>query len=402
MLAVAVVIWWLDRVMDRSRLTAAPTRDLVILGLLAVAAYNVRREGLMLVFAIAGAQLVDLGGQPRVGADVRDADAVQRRAVEDAAHPVPDVRRRRRDRSSSCCRRRSCPTTATAGGSSPPGCGVSTTGTTGAAPAAVPGRTSSASSGCTSRPVFGRWMIGLAAVGAVVACVKAPRRNVPLAVLWLTTMLVIGTHLRMVSRYYMQITPLIVFFVAMLLLYVVGWLGRLVARRPLPLGGRRVVALLAAAPFLWLAVYPRHRSAPPGRRGAGVQRLRRRATRPGPGAEPGRHGRDRQVHPARRHRRLLPGADGDAVHRPAGPADHVVRTTWWPTATGSCRTRRTTTRRSSPHPSSSTASGFELVWENDDWRLWRIPDRIRSSWPMRVRRMFNRCSTTRPSPVHRR
>ena len=62
MLAVAVVIWWLDRVMDRGRLTAAPTRDLVILGLLAVAAYNVRREGLMLVFAIAGAQLVDLGG----------------------------------------------------------------------------------------------------------------------------------------------------------------------------------------------------------------------------------------------------------------------------------------------------------------------------------------------------
>ena len=63
MLAVAVVIWWLDRVMDRSRLTSATTRDLVILGLLAVAAYNVRREGLMLIFAIAGAQLVDLGAR---------------------------------------------------------------------------------------------------------------------------------------------------------------------------------------------------------------------------------------------------------------------------------------------------------------------------------------------------
>ena len=72
--------------------------------------------------------------------------------------------------------------------------------------------------------MFGRWLIVLAAIGAVVACVKAPRRNVPLAVLCLTTMLVIGTHLRMVARYYMQITPFIVFFVAMLLLYVVGWL----------------------------------------------------------------------------------------------------------------------------------------------------------------------------------
>ena len=170
----------------------------------------------------------------------------------------------------------------------------------------------------TSRPVFGRWVIGLAALGAVVACVKAPRRNVPLAVLCLTTMLVIGTHLRMVARYYMQITPLIVFFVAMLLLYVVGWLGRLLARRPLALAGRRAVALLAAAPFLWLAVFhatdlPRRVDAAQAYNDSGaVQRG------PMPGAEPGRHGGDREVHPARRHRRLLPGAHGDAVHRPAG------------------------------------------------------------------------------------
>jgi hypothetical protein len=25
-------------------------------------------------------------------------------------------------------------------------------------------------------------------------------------------------------------------------------------------------------------------------------------------------------------------------------------------------------------PEQLTAAGFELVWENDDWRLWRIPD----------------------------
>ena len=94
MLAVAVVIWWLDRVMDRSRLTAAPTRDLVILGLLAVAAYNVRREGLMLVFAIAGAQLVDLAATPRGRAGAAPPGG---RAVEGPAHAAPDVRRRGRD-----------------------------------------------------------------------------------------------------------------------------------------------------------------------------------------------------------------------------------------------------------------------------------------------------------------
>ena len=60
MLAVAVVIWWLDRVMDRStahrrhRPATSSSSDCC-----AVAAYNVRREGLMLLFAIAGAQLVD-------------------------------------------------------------------------------------------------------------------------------------------------------------------------------------------------------------------------------------------------------------------------------------------------------------------------------------------------------
>ena len=95
MFAVAVVIWWLDRVMDRSRLTSATTRDLVILGLLAVAAYNVRREGLMLLFAIAGAQLVDLVGERSAGQS--GARRVPRDSVEGPAHAPSDVRRRRRD-----------------------------------------------------------------------------------------------------------------------------------------------------------------------------------------------------------------------------------------------------------------------------------------------------------------
>ena len=250
MLAVAVVIWWLDRVMDRSRLTAASTRDLVILGLLAVAAYNVRREGLMLVFAIAGAQLVDLAASR----GVRGGRAALRTMPWKAlltphltfaagavifqlmlpSTLVPDNGNSRRfiatrlwslDNGTDARHRPQYPANLVS------------------------------QLGLREPAVFGRWLIVLAAIGAIIACIKAPRRNVPLAVLGLTTMLVIGTHLRMVARYYMQITPLIVFFVAMLLLYVVGWVGRLIARRPLHLAGRRAVAVLAAAPFLWLTVY---------------------------------------------------------------------------------------------------------------------------------------------------
>ena len=41
------------------------------------------------------------------------------------------------------------------------------------------------------------------------------------------------------------------------------------------------------------------------------------------------------------------------------------------------------------------ASGFELVWEDDNWRLWRIP-KDRSSWP-RVHPMFSRVRRPRRS-----
>ena len=246
--------------------------------------------------------------------------------------------------------------------------------------------------------VFGRWMIGLAALGAIVGCVKAPRRNVPLAVLGLTTMLVIGTHLRMVSRYYMQITPLIVFFVALLLLYVVGWLGRLVARRPLPLAGRRIVALLAAAPFLWLAVY--HATDLPRRVDAAQAYNDSGAVQRGPAQEQNQTAMD-------------------AIDKYTPPDDIVV---YYRARTATLYTGRQALQTTSLNnmvangdwfmqnkkdnysqvvatPEQLTAAGFELVWENNDWRLWRIPDGpvdLPASSPM-----FNRCSTVRRSPVHR-
>ena len=187
-------------------------------------------------------------------------------------------------------------------------------------------------------------------------------------------MLVIGTHLRMVSRYYMQVTPLIVFFVAMLLLDVVGWLGRLIARRPLPLRRPTLVALLAAAPFLWLAVYPRHG---PARRVDAAQ----------PTTTPAPCSADRD-----RSRTRPPWT---LIEKYTRPDDIVVyyraRTATLYTGRRPCRPtsfeqhggqRRLVHAEQEGQllagrwrpPSSSSAAGFELVWEDDNWRLWRIPD----------------------------
>jgi cytochrome b subunit of formate dehydrogenase len=63
MLGVAVTFWWLDRCRRHHQLDRATHRQLVVLGLLAVAVFNVRREGLAIVPAIAAVQLLDLRGR---------------------------------------------------------------------------------------------------------------------------------------------------------------------------------------------------------------------------------------------------------------------------------------------------------------------------------------------------
>lgn len=66
MAAVVLTLWWLDRLRrDHQPLDAASRRQLVILGLLAMCVFNVRREGLAIVGAIAVAQLLDLRGRWR-------------------------------------------------------------------------------------------------------------------------------------------------------------------------------------------------------------------------------------------------------------------------------------------------------------------------------------------------
>ncbi len=65
MLAAMIALWWLDRCRRHHPLDRASRNELVMLGLLAVAVFNVRREGLAMIAAIGVAQLLDLRGRWR-------------------------------------------------------------------------------------------------------------------------------------------------------------------------------------------------------------------------------------------------------------------------------------------------------------------------------------------------
>ena len=67
MLAVVVTLWWLDRCRRvHHRLHMATQQQLVVLGLLALMVFNIRREGLSMIAAIAVVQLIDLRGRWRL------------------------------------------------------------------------------------------------------------------------------------------------------------------------------------------------------------------------------------------------------------------------------------------------------------------------------------------------
>ncbi|MDQ3469427.1 MAG: hypothetical protein M3487_06650 [Actinomycetota bacterium] len=65
--AVAVMIWWLDRIRGRATLITASARDLIVLGVLLTVTYNIRRETVLLVAAIATVQIVELVARRRNG-----------------------------------------------------------------------------------------------------------------------------------------------------------------------------------------------------------------------------------------------------------------------------------------------------------------------------------------------
>jgi hypothetical protein len=218
LLAVVTTIWFLDRTLDSATWFDAARWRLVVLGLLAAVAFNVRREGVVLVGVFAVAQAFDLTdrwrargrlGLPRlplvwrsewltlVMPHVAFAAAVGAFQVLLPTTLMPDNDNRFGN---------------------------------------VPTRATEAVDVIAKQLGFGPhtgWGVVLvvaAAVGAVVGVVRAPRLHVPLVALTVGTVLVVGTHLRMVDRYYLQITPWVLMYATYAVIVVSGLAVRRVRR----------------------------------------------------------------------------------------------------------------------------------------------------------------------------
>ena len=220
---VAAFIWWVDRVKASHPLIAASGRQLVVLGVIAAAAYNVRREGVILVAVIVVVQVSELWLARRGGSPV----------------PVP-------------WRTVATPYAAFAGAVI--GCQLLLPSMlmpdNGDSPRYILERLGDYAGVLTQQlgigrhPAIGVLILLLAVAGMVIGCIRRPRLDVPLAALTVLSAATVSTHFRMVGRYYFQVTPWVLYFAAAAIVAGAGYLLR--GRDP------RLPTLAAATPLLFL------------------------------------------------------------------------------------------------------------------------------------------------------
>jgi len=199
-LALAVFVWWFDRVSARGGMLRAPMRQLVVLGVLAAVAFNVRRESIVLVGVFVVMQLVELvqlrrdepGSLPWRAIGAPYLSFVVAVAGFQLLMPTmlfPDN-----------------------------GGGVEYVGArigdyAGALTVQL---------GLGRHPALGTVIILLSIAGMVVGCIRRPRLDVPLAAVTVLSAIAVSTHFRMVERYYFQIAPWVLYFAAVTIAAVVA------------------------------------------------------------------------------------------------------------------------------------------------------------------------------------
>jgi hypothetical protein len=224
-MVLGVWLWWYDRVRRQAPLIGASTRQLVTLGVLGAAAYNVRRESVILVGVILVVQIVEL--------------VMARRARPPAPVPWLTV---------------ATPYLAFFGSIVffqllIPSMLIPDNGDS---PSYVLERMGDFTGVLTQQlgighhPLIGTLILLLAAAGMVVGCIQRPRLDVPLVALTLLSAATVSTHFRMVGRYYFQIVPWILYFAAAAIVAAVQAL-----RNP---EVRRAAVAIAMVPLLFLVV----------------------------------------------------------------------------------------------------------------------------------------------------
>ena len=199
--AVAVVIWWYDRIKASSALVDASPRRLVILGVLVTVAFNMRREGVVLISMIAVVQFFELvtrSGAQRWSVSGLEAELRARWRAVATPHVsfalsmllfqllmptmlLPDNGNSRRyidDRFGDYA------------------------------------STLTEQLGLGTRPALGGAIVVIAFIGAVIGVRRRPALDGPIVVVAVLSALAISTHFRMVDRYWFQITPWVLYFAA--------------------------------------------------------------------------------------------------------------------------------------------------------------------------------------------
>ncbi len=351
--ALGTFLWWLDRIRAGRGILDAPTAELIALGLLATAVFNVRREGMALVGVIAAAQLVELAttGVDRPGWRRRLGDGL--------------ARERRR------WRRWIVPHLSFVVGVVVFQLLVPT--------ALLPDNDNSVTNlddrmsefpmilsdqlGLGQRAPVGLGLLALAVVGAVAGIRRRPRADVPLLALAVFSSMVVSTHFRRVDRYWFQVTPIVLYFAAA---GVVAIVAAVAASRPPAVRvalGVAPLALLAAAhvPTLVDEVDDVRSSEAAGRVLVGPA--------------------DPRVAPIYEAVSSLTAPDAIVAH-------HKARTMLLLTDRRSLQTslideiavradyfaQRRRPWGSQPEVSEAMEAGFVEVWSDPTWILWRIED----------------------------
>lgn len=361
LVAVALVIWWYDRVRERTTLIAARTGELAVLGGLVVVAFNMRREGIVLVGVIAILQLGELG-------DRASAAGFHRwkrlwREVRDRWRPI--VTPHLTFFVGAVLFQLMLPTDLL------PESGNSRT--------HIPDRFAEYPSvltkhlGIGDHPAIGVTFIVLALVGAVLGMRRRPALDGVLVLTALFSALTISTHFRLVDRYWFQVDPWVLYFA------VVGVveLARFALRRR-----ERWSLGLAVLPILWLVIV--HVVVVPSRIGDARDF-----------DDSGR----KQVGPT--NAEYVPIFEAVRTYTPPDAIIDYFRARTMTLLTDRVAIQQTNIDRIREHAdyfaqhrgtdywqprfslADGVAMGFEVVWQNPDWILWKVapPDVALASVP---------------------